>query len=66
MLPAVPRCSWVEMKPGCLLHERGVVSPQFRELLGITGRQVELVDQHHWAVILLQLLHVGDLVVYLT
>jgi len=51
---------------GLLLHERGVVSRHLEEALGVGGRQGELVDEQDRAVVVLQLLGVGDLVVHLT
>src|SRR5262249_36659332 len=51
---------------GLLLHEGGVVSPDLQEALRIAGRQVELVNEHDRALVALQLLDVGDLVVHLT
>src|SRR6266568_2888079 len=37
---------------GLLLHECGVVGPCLQEALGVAGRQVELVDEHDRAVVL--------------
>ena len=51
---------------GLLLHERGVVGPRLEEAPGVAGCQVELVDQDHWAVVVVELLGVADLVVHLT
>src|SRR6266566_6687691 len=53
-------------KAGLLLHVCGVVGPHLQEPLGVFGCQVELVDEDDRAVVVLQLLPIGDLAVHLT